>query len=35
VEYFRAKGYAPGLIDMTGGPPYRYTPFPSSPERRS
>lgn len=27
VAYFKGKGYAPGLIDMTGGQPYRYTPF--------
>ncbi len=35
VAYFQSKGYAPGLIDMTGGPPYRYTPFPSPSERRN
>lgn len=27
VSYFKGKGYAPGFIDMTGGQPYRYTPF--------
>jgi cell division protein FtsQ len=27
IHYFSGKGYAPGLIDMTGQPPYRYTPF--------
>lgn|GEM_PF-3046091 len=29
VSYFSDKGYAPGLIDMSGQPPYRYTPFPT------
>jgi cell division protein FtsQ len=27
VAYFVGKGYPPGLIDMTGNPPYQYTPF--------
>ncbi|MCF8564464.1 FtsQ-type POTRA domain-containing protein [Alicyclobacillus tolerans] len=27
VQYFSSKGYAPGIIDMTGQPPYRYTPL--------
>ncbi len=27
VHYFSSKGYAPGMIDLTGPPPYRYTPF--------
>lgn len=27
VQYFSGKGYKPGLIDLTGAPPYRYTPF--------
>lgn len=27
AQYFVNKGYSPGLIDMTGDPPYRYTPF--------
>jgi cell division protein FtsQ len=27
VSYFSSKGYAPGMIDLTGPPPYRYTPF--------
>ncbi|MBF8377573.1 FtsQ-type POTRA domain-containing protein [Alicyclobacillus mali] len=31
VDYFVAKGYRPGLIDLTGPPPYRYTPFSSLP----
>ena len=30
VAYFIAKGYAPGQIDFTGSPPYRYTPFQGS-----
>ncbi|WP_051662923.1 cell division protein FtsQ/DivIB [Alicyclobacillus macrosporangiidus] len=30
VTYFQNRGYAPGLIDMTGDPPYLYTPFPTS-----
>jgi cell division protein FtsQ len=30
AQYFLGKGYAPGLIDMTGAPPYRYTPFQAS-----
>jgi cell division protein FtsQ len=35
VHYFLGKGYAPGLIDMTGAPPYRYTPFQQSSEKGS
>lgn len=27
ITYFTNKGYGPGLIDMSGQPPYRYTPF--------
>lgn len=27
VNYFVAKGYAPGIIDVTGQPPYQYTPL--------
>lgn len=27
IQYFAGKGYSPGTIDMTGQPPYRYTPF--------
>lgn len=27
ITYFTGQGYGPGLIDMTGQPPYRYTPF--------
>ncbi|MCL6513271.1 MAG: FtsQ-type POTRA domain-containing protein [Alicyclobacillus sp.] len=27
VAYFIDKGYPPGVIDMTGNPPYQYTPF--------
>lgn len=27
VAYFAGKGYAPGLVDVSGGPPYQYTPF--------
>lgn len=27
VAYFVQKGYKPGLIDLSGQPPYRYTPF--------
>ncbi len=27
VQYFSSKGYQPGMIDLTGPPPYRYTPF--------
>ncbi|WP_051322240.1 cell division protein FtsQ/DivIB [Alicyclobacillus contaminans] len=30
VSYFKSKGYAPGMIDMTLGQPYRYTPFPTT-----
>ncbi|SIT00310.1 cell division protein FtsQ/DivIB [Alicyclobacillus vulcanalis] len=30
VQYFMQKGYRPGLIDFTGPPPYRYTPFSST-----
>lgn len=29
VKYFASKGSPPGFIDMTGPPPFRYTPFPS------
>ncbi|MCL6637761.1 MAG: FtsQ-type POTRA domain-containing protein [Alicyclobacillus sp.] len=28
VQYFLSQGYAPGLVDMTGQPPFRYTPYP-------
>lgn len=31
VRYFVGKGYRPGVIDLTGSPPYRYTPFSSLP----
>jgi cell division protein FtsQ len=27
VQYFSSKGYQPGLVDVSGGPPYEYTPF--------
>lgn len=27
VSYFSSKGYRPGLIDVSSGPPYEYTPF--------
>ncbi|GMA58795.1 hypothetical protein GCM10025858_37150 [Alicyclobacillus sacchari] len=27
VHYFVQKGYKPGTVDLTGQPPYRYTPF--------
>lgn len=27
IQYFSSRGYQPGLVDMTGAPPYRYTPF--------
>ncbi len=27
IAYFVKLGYGPGMIDMTGQPPYRYTPF--------
>lgn len=27
IQYFVGQGYGPGLIDMSGQPPYRYTPF--------
>ncbi|QSO53876.1 FtsQ-type POTRA domain-containing protein [Alicyclobacillus curvatus] len=27
VTYFSGQGYGPGLIDMSGNPPYRYIPF--------
>ncbi|QQE80707.1 cell division protein FtsQ/DivIB [Alicyclobacillus sp. SO9] len=27
VHYFLSKHYPPGLVDMTGQPPYSYTPF--------
>lgn len=29
VKYFIDKGYKPGTIDLSGPPPYRYTPFQS------
>lgn len=29
MSYFENLGYPPGLIDMSGEPPYSYTPFPS------
>lgn len=29
IQYFSSRGYQPGLVDMTGAPPYRYTPFSS------
>lgn len=35
MQYFLGKGYAPGLIDMTGTPPYRYTPFQQSAKKGS
>ncbi|AEJ43150.1 cell division protein FtsQ/DivIB [Alicyclobacillus acidocaldarius] len=31
IRYFEGKGYRPGVIDLTGSPPYRYTPFSSAP----
>ncbi|GGI97252.1 hypothetical protein GCM10010885_03530 [Alicyclobacillus cellulosilyticus] len=27
VSYFAQHGYRPGVVDLTGQPPYRYTPF--------
>lgn len=30
VSYFVQKGYKPGTIDLSGSPPYRYTPYSSS-----
>lgn len=27
IAYFTKAGYGPGLIDMTGQPPYRYSPY--------
>lgn len=33
ILYFTKQGYGPGLIDMTGQPPYRYTPFQASPTK--
>lgn len=30
IAYFAGKGFSPGFIDMTGGPPYRYSPFGTS-----
>jgi cell division protein FtsQ len=30
VGYFSSRGYRPGMIDLTGPPPYRYTPFAPS-----
>lgn len=29
IQYFSSRGYQPGMVDMTGAPPYRYTPFSS------
>ena len=34
IQYFSGKGYGPGLIDMTDGPPYRYTPYPVRSSRK-
>ncbi len=31
VAYFSSKGYQPGMIDLTGPPPYRYMPFARKP----
>jgi len=31
IQYFSSRGYQPGVIDMTGAPPYRYTPFTLEP----
>lgn len=30
VNYFAQQGYKPGTVDLTGQPPYRYTPFATS-----
>ncbi|OFW77853.1 MAG: hypothetical protein A2201_06715 [Alicyclobacillus sp. RIFOXYA1_FULL_53_8] len=30
IQYFSSRGYQPGVIDMTGAAPYRYTPFTPS-----
>lgn len=30
VSYFSSKGYRPGLVDVTSGPPYEYVPFASA-----
>lgn len=27
IAYFLKQGYQPGSVDMSSGPPYRYTPF--------
>lgn len=27
VAYFSSKGFAPGIVNLTGAPPYQYTPF--------
>lgn len=27
VSYFSSNGYQPGMIDVSSGPPYEYTPF--------
>lgn len=35
IQYFLGKGYAPGLVDLTGTPPYRYTPFQQSVKKGS
>lgn len=34
IHYFLGKGYPPGLIDMSGLPPYRYTPFAKTPAKK-
>jgi len=34
IQYFLGKGYPPGRIDMTGPPPYRYTPFAKPPAKK-
>lgn len=33
VQYFSRQGYQPGLVDLTSGPPYRYTPFTVVPNK--
>lgn len=30
IQYFSGRGYPPGVIDMTGVPPYRYAPLGNS-----
>ncbi|WAH35531.1 cell division protein FtsQ/DivIB [Alicyclobacillus dauci] len=35
VQYFIQKGYKPGTIDLSGPPPYRYTPFASKQQSAS